>query len=70
VMSAVESAVTVNWTSKPQVQAHGVAITWARDIGDLVWRSDVDDWGYYRTVLPFSLQTNWDEFLAAYTAAP
>jgi hypothetical protein len=68
VMSAVDDAVTVNWTRKRKLEARGVAITWARDIDDLVWRTSVDDWGYYRTVLPFSLQTNWDEFLAAYTA--
>ena len=68
VMRAVESAVTVNWLKRPQVAAHGVAITWARDYGDLVWRTDVDDWGYYQAVLPFGIQTNWDEFQAAYTA--
>jgi hypothetical protein len=67
VMSAVTAAVTVNWTngSSKVAKAKGIAI-WFPSSAQQLKGIVNDDFTYYQTNEALALQTNWDDFLAAY----
>jgi hypothetical protein len=71
VMDAVKAVVEYNWSRAFYLGgANGISLFWPQTAQDLDESTSPqwDDFQYYRSYLPFSRLTRWDEFLAAYVA--
>ena len=72
VMAAVNNVVIANWTdgTAKSAGAHGITLWWPATVAYLNYRTpnapNFDCWAYYRTAIPNSLSTNWDQFIGAF----